>query len=268
MDQPTQPLRTKAFYKHQYQLVESLKPCSVVLTRLEEKETHALRNKNAGSSPTPKPSKRANTTKPKKSRLPSQKKMRRDVPSSSPVVVETIVISSDDELPSTPPRRPPVVHDYPVTPPPTVSPMAAGDTIPDLPPTPGRTLFMTMEFPPATVRNVGLDLSPRYAPDSDSETECYQPHINRRLEQVRSPKPPTVSSVVVVPVTSEKSVEDIQFECREMLPEEIRSELQPCLRDALRRWILHHQHKRVFTIGGKKLRVHVNRQGKIFVRML
>ncbi|XP_058975692.1 uncharacterized protein LOC131801255 isoform X2 [Musca domestica] len=268
MDQPTQPLRTKAFYKHQYQLVESLKPCSVVLTRLTEGETDALRKKNARSTLAPKPSKRANTSEPTRRRSHNQKKMRREVPSSSPVVVETIVISSDDEVPSTPPRRPPVVHDYPITPPPTVSPMAAGDTLTDLPPTPGRTLFMDTGFPPTPGRNMGLALSPRYAPDSESETEYGQPHINRRLEQVRSPNPPTVSSVVVVPVTSEKSVEDIQFECREMLPEEIRSELQPCLREALRRWIPHHQHKRVFTIGGKKLRVHVNRQGKTFVRML
>ncbi|XP_073817236.1 uncharacterized protein isoform X2 [Musca autumnalis] len=205
-------------------------------------------------------------------------------------------------VPATPdPRDYP--SDYPATPSPSVSPPpnAIGSS---LPPTPGRNINLGVELPPTPGRNIpghsasidldslptpgqnvfstpgrsasldldlpptpGRDLpscfSPRYA--SDSESEPRTPRGNRRLENLRGELTPNLRSVVVVPPPPSPSRGDIPFLCREELSEEVKRKLQPCLREALRRRKPPQPYKRVFPVAGHKLRVLINRQGKIIV---
>lgn len=249
MEQISKTPRTKAFYKQQYQLIESLKPCSVQLTKLTEDEIEAARQpvkRLHNSKPTEKKSSRA-----KKRQLPSLK------------VVETIVISSDDEEPCTPPRRAPQPQDHPVTPPPTVSPLSPWfDLTNELPPTPGRGI-LNLGLPPTPGRSIFNPTSPRYA--SDSESEPRTPRKNIRLENCRSPCRPVLPSAIVVPSPPASSDGEIPFLCREMLSEEVKRGLQSCIKEALRRHSPPQPYKRIFTIVGQKFRVLINRQGKIIV---
>ncbi|XP_058987755.1 uncharacterized protein LOC131806905 [Musca domestica] len=278
MNDSEQGPRTKAFYKQQWQLLESMRPCSVRLTKLSEEECHAApapavgasvgsgmvkqRQRELQASVTGRnPPKRSSANPPaRKSGSSCAKKARTSLPKPPPIVLETIVLSSDDDVPTTPPRR---ARDCPNTPSPVVSPMSVGSLSPTL----GRGIFLGTDLPPTPGRNIPLSTSPRYAPDSDSDIERNQPRVNHRLEQLRSPKVPTVSSVVVIPPSPPNCNTDVPFECRETLPDDIMHELQSCLREALRRAVPHQQYKRIFMIRGQRLRVQVNRQGKVFVAM-
>lgn len=314
MSNTPQPQRTKAYYKQQWQLMDSMKPCSVQLTRLSEKQIdHALvvggkadsphqpvngattvcrpmtsliskpikrsssanlSLKSAKSTPAPKPTTKSaekifmvcppSTNQPKRhvAKASTSKPTRRQplikpnpsLPKPIQMVVDTIVISSDDE-PKTPPRRPPPVQDNPITLPPFVSPLSTtGDVGTDLPPTPGRSLFLEFGVPTT---------SSRCASDSDSEPQA--PRINRRLESSRGEGGSRLPSLVVVPPPPPSTNEEISFHCREELSEDARRELQPCLREALRRRVGRQPYKRIFSVAGKKMRVIINRQGKVIV---
>ncbi|XP_073823752.1 uncharacterized protein isoform X2 [Musca autumnalis] len=244
MEQLPQPLRTKAFYKHQFQLLESLKVCS---------EVNIIRNSARCWTSAHNPAKRSLATSCIQIESASQKKVQCGLSLEPTNIVKTIIISSADKMLCTPPRSPRPAHDYENTLRASVSPMSGKSDL---------TIPSDICQPTKSERHLPL---PQHDQSSELKTKLDQPQLNYQREQLWSSDTMTISSKVLMPPSTPTSVEAIPFESRHIFSDEMKRELQTCLREAMRRCVPHKPYKRIFTVGGKKLRVHVNRQGNIFV---
>ncbi|XP_059216079.1 uncharacterized protein LOC131994028 [Stomoxys calcitrans] len=168
-----------------------------------------------------------------------------------PPVIDTIVLSSDSEEPSTPPRPFRFAPSNPATPSPTVSLIISDDS--------------DAESIGVVAPRSANSTSPRYAESTASDTEILVPRENPRLTATRVPTPPParLSSAIVVPTPPLQR--NYAYNCQERLPDEVQPALQRHIRVALAFHVPHRQYKKVVEICGRRYRIMVNRQGKVFV---
>ncbi|XP_059216528.1 uncharacterized protein LOC131994148 [Stomoxys calcitrans] len=168
-------------------------------------------------------------------------------------VIQIVELSSDEEvLPNSLPRPFRFVPSNPPTPPPEVSPAQSSDES-------SAEELGVMGPAPA------VSTSPRYVDSTASETEMPTSRRNPRLTATRVPTPPParLSSAIVVPTPPLQR--NYAYNCQERLPDEVQPALQRHIRVALAFHVPHRQYKKVVEICGRRYRIMVNRQGKVFV---